>query len=40
MLKEIKHQFMAFRNGIVADALRKAGYDYKVIFGLQLPQLT
>ncbi len=40
MLKGIKHQFMAFRNGIVADALRKAGYDYKVIFGLQLPQLS
>lgn len=40
MLKEIKHQFMAFRNGIVADALRKAGYNYNVIFGLQLPQLA
>lgn len=31
---------MVFRNGIVADALRKAGMPYNIIFGLQLPQLT
>lgn len=31
---------MAFRNGIVADTLRKAGLSYSVIFGLQLPQLA
>lgn len=31
---------MAFRNGIVADALRKAGMPYGVIFGLQLPQIS
>lgn len=30
---------MAFRNGIVADTLRNAGMPYKIIFGLQLPQL-
>lgn len=30
---------MAYRNGIVADTLRKAGYPHKIIFGLQLPQL-
>lgn len=30
---------MAYRNGIVADTLRKAGMPYKIIFGLQLPQL-
>lgn len=36
---EIKHQFMALRNGIVADTLRKAGFPYHVVFGLQLPQL-
>lgn len=30
---------MAFRNGIIADMLRNAGMPYKVIFGLQLPQL-
>lgn len=31
---------MAYRNGIVADALRKAGQPYSIIFGLQLPQLS
>lgn len=35
----IRHQFMVFRNGMVADALKKAGYPYSLIFGLQLPQL-
>lgn len=39
-MKEIKHQFMAYRNGIVSDTLRKAGMPYDVIFGLQLPQLS
>ncbi|MDE6010532.1 MAG: hypothetical protein K2F87_03665 [Muribaculaceae bacterium] len=38
-LQAIKHSFMAYRNGIVADTLRKAGAPYGVIFGLQLPQL-
>lgn len=27
------------RNGIVADTLRKAGSPYKIIFGLNIPQL-
>lgn len=40
MLSVIKKQFFAFRNGIVADALRKAGMPYKVIFGLQVPQIA
>ncbi len=40
MLREIKQEFYAYRNGIVADALRKAGMPYKVIFGLQVPQLA
>lgn len=39
-VREIKQSFMAFRNGIVADALRKAGMDYEIIFGLQIPQLS
>ena len=39
-VRDIKHKFMVYRNGIVADSLRKAGYPYQVIFGLQLPQLT
>lgn len=40
MLKDIKHQFMAFRNGVIADTLRKAGMPYPIIFGLQLPQIS
>ena len=39
-IKEIKHSFLAFRNGIVSDTLRKAGMPYGIIFGLQLPQLA
>lgn len=38
-IQEIKHQFLIYRNGIVADTLRNAGMPYNVIFGLQLPQL-
>lgn len=38
-LRKAKHLFMAYRNGIIADSLRKAGMPYNVIFGLQLPQL-
>lgn len=40
MLKQIKHQFMTYRNGIISDTLRKAGMPYGIIFGLQLPQLS
>ncbi len=40
LTKEIKHQFMTYRNGIVSDTLRKAGMNYNIIFGLQLPQLS
>lgn len=28
------------RNGVVADSLRKAGCPYRLIFGVNLPQLT
>ncbi|MDE7159314.1 MAG: hypothetical protein K2O24_00505 [Muribaculaceae bacterium] len=40
LIPSIKHGFMAYRNGIVADTLRKAGYPHRVIFGLQLPQIS
>lgn len=36
----IKRRFYAMRNGIIADTLRKAGLDYRMIFGLNLPQIT
>ena len=38
-LQVIKHRFYAMRNGIVADTLRRAGAEYRVIFGVNLPQL-
>ena len=38
-ISQIKKQFFAFRNGIIADALRKQ-YPYEVIFGLQVPQIA
>ena len=39
-IKQIKHNFMAYRNGIVSDTLRKAGMPYNIIFGTQLPQIA
>lgn len=38
-MQEIKRQFFAMRNGVVADALRKAGSPFRFIFGVNLPQL-
>lgn len=39
-LQDIKKQFFVFRNGVIADVLRRAGMPYKVIFGLQIPQIA
>ncbi len=36
---EIRKQFYALRNGLIADTLRKGGLKQKYIFGLQLPQI-
>lgn len=38
-LRKIKQLFLTYRNGIVSESLRKAGMPYKIIFGLQLPQI-
>lgn len=39
-LQEVKREFFTFRNGVLADALRKqCGLTQKMIFGLNLPQL-
>lgn len=38
--RNIKQQFFIYRNGIVADKLREAGDTHKIIFGLNLPQIT
>lgn len=39
-MQTIKRRFFAMRNGIIADTLRKAGLDYRMIFGLNLPQIV
>lgn len=38
-LQTVKRRFFAMRNGIIADTLRRAGSPYRIIFGLNLPQL-
>ena len=38
-IKNVKQRFFALRNGVIADALRKNGSPYRIIFGLNLPQL-
>lgn len=35
-----KQDVYVMRNGVLADALRAAGCPYRLIFGLNLPQLT
>ena len=35
----VKRRFFAMRNGIIADTLRSAGSPFKIIFGLNLPQI-
>lgn len=39
LMQNVKQRFFAMRNGVVADALRKGGSPYRIIFGLNLPQL-
>lgn len=36
----LKRRLFAMRNGVVADTLRRAGCPHRIIFGLNLPQLT
>lgn len=38
-MQNIKRRMFALRNGIVADAVRRAGDPHRIIFGLTLPQL-
>ncbi|MDE6276953.1 MAG: DNA alkylation repair protein [Muribaculaceae bacterium] len=38
-MQEVKRRFFALRNGIVADTLRSNGSPFRIIFGLNLPQL-
>lgn len=39
-MQQIKRKFYALRNGVTSDTLRKAGSPFKIIFGLNLPQLS
>lgn len=39
-LQTVKRSFFSRRNGVTADVLRKAGSPFKIIFGLNLPQLN
>lgn len=39
-MQTVKRQFFALRNGIVADTYRKAGSNFRIIFGLNLPQIV
>lgn len=39
-MQSIKRRFFAMRNGVIADTLRRAGSPFRVIFGLNLPQIA
>lgn len=39
-MQQIKHQFYAMRNGAIADNMRRQGAPYRIIFGVNLPQLN
>lgn len=39
-MQALKRSMFAMRNGIVADALRQGGCPFKIIFGVNLPQLA
>lgn len=38
-MQRLKREMFSRRNGIIVDALRKGGSKFKIIFGLNLPQL-
>ncbi len=39
-MQNVKRRFFALRNGDIADVYRRAGSPYRIIFGLQLPQIV
>lgn len=39
-LQHVKRRFFAMRNGVIADTYRRAGSPFRIIFGLNLPQIT
>lgn len=38
-MQTVKRRFFAMRNGAVADNMRRHGANYRIIFGLNLPQI-
>ena len=38
-MQNVKRRMFALRNGVVAEALRRGGCPYRIVFGLTLPQL-
>lgn len=39
IMQLVKRRLFAMRNGLIADTLRKAGSPFKIIFGLNIPQI-
>lgn len=39
-MQTVKRRFFAMRNGIVADTLRRTMPEYKMVFGLNIPQIA
>lgn len=39
-MQTVKRRFFAMRNGVIADVLRCAGSPFRIIFGLNLPQIV
>jgi len=39
-MQTVKRHFFAMRNGVIADVLRRGGSPFRIIFGLNLPQLV
>lgn len=39
IMQLVKRRLFAMRNGLIADTLRRAGSPFKIIFGLNIPQI-
>lgn len=39
LMQQVKRRFFAMRNGMLAEQMRRNGLDYRVNFGLNIPQI-
>lgn len=39
-IKDLRHSFFAYRNGMLAETLKSSGNPHKLIFGLNIPQIS